>query len=77
MPRGSPKVTMTSARARHNSLKRYRPDDDPEVLQARRELRAARAEDYIKQLVDSAPRLTEAQRSRLAVLLLSGGGEAA
>lgn len=41
-----------------------KPTDD-----SARNLAAARAEDYIKRLVDSAPPLTEAQRSRLAALL--------
>jgi hypothetical protein len=41
-----------------------------------RDLAAARAEDYIRKLVDAAPPLTDTQRSRLAVLLLSGGGAA-
>jgi hypothetical protein len=43
---------------------------DPDKLdELRRELRAARAEDYIKKLVDEAPPLTSEQRDRLAVLL--------
>jgi hypothetical protein len=62
-------VTWTKERARHNALRRYRHADDPEVLNARRDLRAARAEDYIRQLVEAAPPLTAEQRDRLAVLL--------
>lgn len=38
----------------------------------RRDLKASRAEDYIKRLVDSAPPLTDEQRARLALLLQSG-----
>ncbi len=63
---------MTSARARHNSLRRYRPADDPEVLAARRDLRAARLADYIERVVSEAPPLTDAQRDRLALLLRGG-----
>jgi F0F1-type ATP synthase delta subunit len=62
-------VSWTSERARVASLSRSRNRDDPDLLAARRDLRAARAEDYIKALVDSAPPLTDAQRDRLAVLL--------
>ena len=60
---------MTSARARHNSLKRYRPDNDPVVVTARRELRAAMLAEHIKRTVAEAPPLTDAQRDRLAALL--------
>ncbi|MDP9428475.1 MAG: hypothetical protein M3Q47_06160 [Actinomycetota bacterium] len=62
---------MTSARARHNSLRRYRPADDPEVLAARRDLRAARLADYIERVVSEAPPLTNEQREKLAMLLSS------
>ena len=72
VPAGA-RLVDTSARARHNSLKRYRPDDDPRVIEARRDLRAARAEDYIRKLVESAPPLTDEQRDRLTVLLHGGG----
>ncbi len=65
-------MSMTSARARHNSLKRYRPDDDPTVVEARRDLRAARAEDYIRKLVNESPPLTDAMRDRLALILRGG-----
>lgn len=65
-------MTWTKERARHNALRRYRPDDDPQVIEARRALKAARAEDYVRQLVDSAPPLTDEQRSRLASILQGG-----
>jgi len=71
-----PAVTMTSARARHNSLKRYRADDDPQVVAARRALRDARLEDHVRKIVADAPDLTAEQRSRLAVLLLTPGAAA-
>ena len=44
--------------------------------EARTRLKAARAEDYIKQLVDSAPPLSDSQRARLAFLLLNSGAAA-
>jgi hypothetical protein len=40
---------------------------------ARRRLKAVKAEEYIRHLVDSAPPLTPEQRDRLAVLLRRGG----
>jgi hypothetical protein len=63
------------ARARHNALTRYRDPDDPELLNARRDLKAARLADHIRKTVDEAPPLTDAQRARLAGLL-SGGPDA-
>jgi hypothetical protein len=62
-------MSWTHERARVARLTQTRAPGDPDLVAARRDLRAARAEDYIKRLVDSAPPLTEAQRSRLAVLL--------
>lgn len=59
----------THERARVASLTRSRTPDDPELVDARRNMRAARAEDYIKRLVDSAPPLNDEQRDRLALLL--------
>ena len=66
-------MSWTSERARVASLSRSRTADDPALLDARRDLRAARAEEYVRQLVDSAPPLTSEQRDRLAVLLRPGG----
>lgn len=66
--------SMSSARARHNALKRYRPDDDPAVKAARADLQEAKLAEYIKQVVAQAPPLTTEQRSRLAVLLLASTG---
>lgn len=37
--------------------------------EARKELRSARAQAYIKEMVDKAPPLTAEQRARLAVIL--------
>ena len=48
---------------------RHRPNDHEALDEARRALRAARAEDYIKKLVSEAPPLSDAQRDRLALLL--------
>lgn len=63
----------THQRAKCAALTRSRAADDPELLDAKRNLRAARLEDYIQRAVDSAPPLTLEQKQRLAALL-SGGG---
>lgn len=63
-------------RARHTALKRYRADDDPQVVAARRDLKAAsmaqqieRFKDYLDREIASAPPLTAQQRATLAELL--------
>ncbi len=61
--------TWTHERAKVASLSRSRTSDDPDLVAARRDLRAARAEDYIRKLVDAAPPLSDEQRDRLALLL--------
>ena len=71
---------VNTSRARLAGLSRHHPDN-PEILaRARRDLAAANAEAYIRRLVQSAPPLTDAQRTRLAGLLnpttSSGGGGA-
>ena len=65
-----------SPRGRVAALSRSRAADDPDLQDARRDLRAARLADYITRTVDSAPPLTSIQRDRLA-LLLRGGSDVA
>lgn len=62
-------ATWTHHRARVAALSRDRQPDDPDLIDARRDLRAQRLADYIKRVVDTAPPLTPAQRDRLALLL--------
>ncbi len=62
-------MSWTHERARIASLSRSRTPDDPELVDARRNLRAERLADYITKTVDAAPPLTPAQRDRLALLL--------
>ena len=62
-------MSWTQDRARVASLSRSRTPDDPDLIAARRNLRAARLEDYIRRTVDAAPPLLDEQRDRLAVLL--------
>ena len=65
----APASDWTHHRARVASLTRSRVPDDPDLVTARRDLRAARLELYIKSTVAGAPALTAEQRDRLAVLL--------
>jgi hypothetical protein len=67
-------MSWTHDRARVAALSRDRKPDDPDLLAAKRDLQASRAEEYIKRLVAEAPAFTAEQRSRIAVLLQSGGG---
>lgn len=67
-------MSWTKDRARVASLSRSRAADDPELLQARRNLREAKLAEHIAKAVAEAPPLTDEQRDRLATLLR---GEAA
>lgn len=60
-------------RAQVASLTRSRPTDDPDLLTARRNLRAERLAEHITASVEQAPPLTAEQRERLAGLLRGGG----
>lgn len=55
------------------AVTRHHGPDHPAVTEARRDLRAARAEEYIRKLVDEAPPLTAEQRAALAALLAPAG----
>ncbi|WP_271437791.1 hypothetical protein [Micrococcus luteus] len=68
-------TTWTSERARVASLSRSRSTDDPELIEARRNLKAERLADYVARVVAEAPPLTDAQRDRIAALLRPSGGE--
>jgi hypothetical protein len=59
-----------TAVARIGGMKRCGvPDHDPRYDEARREIRAAMATDYVRRLLDDWPPLTAEQRSKLAELL--------
>lgn len=66
-------MSWTAERARVASLSRSRTPDDPDLLDARRNLRAERLADHISKVVAEAPPLTQEQRDRLAALLQGGG----
>lgn len=59
----------TRERAKVAALKRHRAPDDPDVLDAERDLTVARAEDYIRAVVASAPPLRPDDVERLRALL--------
>jgi hypothetical protein len=65
-------MSWTQERARVASLTRSRTPDDPDLIDARRNLKAERLAEYIKRTVDAAPELTDEQRDRLALLLRGG-----
>jgi hypothetical protein len=67
-------LSWTTERARVASLTRSRTTDDPELVTARQNLKAARVEDYIARVVAEAPPLTPEQRDRIASLLRPAGG---
>lgn len=58
-----------SHRARIAALSRDRTPDDPDLLAARRDLRAARLADYVRATVAELPPLTDEQCARVAALL--------
>ena len=64
-----PSAPVSHERARVATLSRSRTSDDPELLDARRALRTELLAEHIAREVARAPKLTEAQRSRLADLL--------
>jgi hypothetical protein len=64
-----PVVSLMHERARVASLTRSRSDDDPELLDARRNLAAERLAAYIEKTVSAAPPFSEDQRARLTSLL--------
>lgn len=59
-------------KARVGALSRSRQDTDPELVNARRNLRAARLEAYVERVVSEAPALTQEQADKIAGLLRGG-----
>jgi hypothetical protein len=60
------------ASARVGAITRNRGADDPELIDARRDLRAAEAAEYaehIRRLVDTFPPLSAEQQTKIAALL--------
>lgn len=65
--------TWKSERARVASLARFRPSNDPALVDAKRDLRAERLAEHVARVVAQAPPLTDEQRERIAALLRAGG----
>lgn len=70
-------MSWTTERARVASLTRSREPDDPELVAARRNLRAERLADHVAKIVAEAPPLTPEQIDRIAGLLKGGASDAA
>lgn len=68
-----PDPGWTHHRAKVASLTRSRPADDPELVEARQNLKAARLESHIERILTEAPPLTVDQLQRIAGLLTAGG----
>jgi hypothetical protein len=66
-------MSWATERARLAALTRSRAADDPQLVEARRNLRAERLAEHVRRVVSEAPPLTEEQRARIAVLLTRGG----
>ena len=63
-------MSWTHTRSKIAVTKRANPSAD--LTELRRQLKAERLEDHIKQVVDSAPSLSSEQRARIAALLAGG-----
>lgn len=59
----------THHRAKVASLSRVRPEDDPELIEARRDLKASRLEQAAREAAESLPPLTVEQARRVAAIL--------
>ncbi len=68
-------VSTARSRVAHESKKQKQSgkvEPTPALVEARRDLAAAKLEAYIQRVVDEAPELTAEQKSRLALLLKAG-----
>jgi hypothetical protein len=69
-------MSWKTQRAKVAALSRSRPANDPEIIEARRNLKALKLEEYVSKVVAEAPPLTADQADRIAALLrpANGGG---
>lgn len=58
------------------AVEKHHGPDDPRVSELRRDLAAERLDEAIRDAVTAAPPLTDAQRRRLAAILLGGQAQA-
>ncbi len=68
-------MSWTRERAKLAALSRSRKPDDPELLDAKRDLRAARLEDHVQKVLSEAPALSAEQLTQIAALLRAGGNQ--
>jgi hypothetical protein len=61
-------------RGRVAALSRDRAPNDPELVDARRSLRAECLAEHVSRVIAEAPPLSDEQLSRIAALLRVGGG---
>lgn len=69
----TPAPSVARYRAQVAGLSRDRANDDPDLRDARQNLRAAKLENHIAKVLSEAPPLTDEQRERIAALLRAGG----
>lgn len=58
--------SVLSARGRLGAAQRHHPEQIDDAL---RDLAAAKIEQYVSEIVEASPRLTEKQRARISALL--------
>lgn len=68
---------LMTYRGRVAALSRSRSADDPDLTEARQQLKAEGLAEHIAKTVAEWPPLTTAQRDRLALLLRGGADDAA
>jgi hypothetical protein len=78
---GRPSAAVLHYRGRVAALERCvktgeRPPNDPELIEARRNLAAVNLEERIARAIAAAPPLTDDQRNRISALLRTGGDAA-
>lgn len=62
-------VTWRNERARAASLTRVLPANHPDLIDAKRNMRALHLEEYVTKVLAQAPPLNDEQRQRIAALL--------
>ena len=67
--------TWTHHRAKVASLSRVRSADDPDLVEARRDLKASRLEATAREAAESLPPLTDEQGRRIAAIICPQGGD--
>ncbi len=72
-------MPSTWTRVRSDLANAVKADPSADVTELRRQLKAARLEDHVRSIVNSAPPLSDEQRERIAALLrpTPGGGRVA